>query len=79
MGNKVLNDAACKAGGIQGRPFVITDFTYNNSVVLKLIKRHLHTTNFTGISVRFALIKPQAIFCKSINISTHNSICSPVG
>ena len=66
MGNKVLNDAACKAGGIQRRPFVITDFTYNNSVVLKLIKRHLHTTNFTGISVRLALIIPQAIVLQII-------------
>ena len=31
--------------------FEITDFTYNNSIFLQLIKKHLEATDFSGESV----------------------------
>lgn len=55
--NEELNTAASEASSIQGRQFTISDFTYNNSVVLGVMKKHLYSTNFTGISVSIELGK----------------------
>ena len=49
--NSTVNNLAKAQAGALDRDFEITDFTYQSSNVLQLIKKHLEATDISGVSV----------------------------
>ena len=49
--NSTINSLAKEQAGVLDCDFEITDFTYQKSNVLQLIKKHLEATDFSGESV----------------------------
>ena len=51
--NSTLNSKVWNAAGVRGNStFPLDHFSYNNSELLDVIFRHVHETNFSGITVR---------------------------
>ena len=50
--NSTLNSKVWETAGLHGKgTFPLDRFSYNNSVLLDVIFRHLQKTNFSGITV----------------------------